>query len=223
VKDQGLLNRIGRPEQYALVRAAVDLKAWRAQARDQKAIQRVLRLPLGSLLVGCIANCKPQKNPLDFVRVAARVIARVPRARFVYLGDGPLKEKAKETAFFLGLKAQVHFPGWQEKASLLSAGFDVFLLTSLWEGLPCVFPQVLSQGVPVVATGVDGAPEIIKEGFNGFLCQPRDVDALADRVVLLLKNPALRRRMGQAAKKSVGREWDVADMVEKTAKLYETL
>jgi glycosyltransferase involved in cell wall biosynthesis len=220
VIDKGLLNRIGGPGQYALIRAAVDLKSWRAAGKNAAKARRVLGLPRGCALVGTMANCKPQKNPLDFVRVAAKVIARAPKTHFVYLGDGPLKSKALDEAFRLGIAKQVRFPGWQENAANLSAGFDVFLLTSLWEGLPCVFPQVMCQGVPVVATAVDGASEIVREGQNGFLCQPKDVDALADRVVLLLKDKSLCRKMSLAAARSVGREWDIPDMVEKTEKLY---
>lgn len=223
VKDKGLLNGIGRPGQYAVIRAAVDLKSWKAAGKNPGKTRQAFGLPRGCLLVGSIANCKPQKNPEDFVRTAALVLKRVPKARFLYLGDGPLKQRAKDEAFRLGVGKQVLFPGWQKQVEALSGGFDVFLLTSLWEGLPCVFPQVLSQGVPVVATNVDGAPEIIREGVNGFLCQPKDVEALADRVILLLKNPALRRRMGRQAAKSVGKEWDVRDMVERTEELYSSI
>ncbi len=206
-RHKGLLN--GVAGNYRLLRAAVDLGAW----------SKVRRRGAG-LTVGCIANCKEQKNPLDFVRCAALVLKQAPKARFIYVGDGPLRARAEALAGELGLARQLRFPGWVDDPRAMAAGFDVFLLTSLWEGLPCVFPQVLAMGIPVVATNVDGAPEIIREGKNGYLCAPGDVEALADRVTLLLKNPALRRRMGTAARKGLSKEFGFPDMVKQTAAIY---
>jgi glycosyltransferase involved in cell wall biosynthesis len=225
-RDKGLLNGVGHPHQYTLLRAAVDLKAWSSTKRNKAALKLALRKgpkPLRvapRFVVGCIANCKAQKNPLDFVRVAALVLKEEPKAAFVYVGDGPLREDAEALAREWGITARVRFLGWQKDPRALAVGFDVFLLTSLYEGLPCVFPQVLSQGTPVVATNVDGAFEIVREGVNGYLCQPRDVEALAARVLALLQDVALRRRMGAAAKASVAADFDFPAMVARSAGLY---
>ena len=225
-REKGLLNGVGKAHQYVLLRAAIDVPAWAATARSKQALNKALRsLPrplrqAPSLVVGCIANCKAQKNPLDLVRVAALALKQAPKAAFVYIGDGPLRLEAEALAQELGIAARVRFLGWQKDPRTLAAGFDVFLLTSLYEGLPCVFPQVLVQGTPVVATNVDGAAEIVREGVNGYLCQPRDVEALAARVSALLTDAALRKRLSVNAKKSVGREFAFADMVARTAELY---
>jgi glycosyltransferase involved in cell wall biosynthesis len=225
-RDKGLLNGVGKPHQYALLRAAVDLQLWARAPRNKRALMAVLRKtpkPLKQaprFVVGCIANCKPQKNPLDFVRVAARVLTEVPQACFVYVGDGPLKADAQALAAKLGIAPRVRFVGWQKDPQALAAGFDAFLLCSLYEGLPCVFPQVLIQGTPVVATGVDGAAEIVREGVNGYLCQPRDVEALASRVTALLTDKTLRQNLGAAARLSVGEEFTVDAMVSRSALLY---
>jgi glycosyltransferase involved in cell wall biosynthesis len=225
-RDKGLLNGVGYPHQYTLLRAAVDLKAWSGTKRSKAALQAALRKGPRPLrvapryVVGCIANCKAQKNPLDFVRVAALVLKEEPKAAFVYVGDGPLREEAEALARDLGVAARVRFLGWQKDPRALAAGFDVFLLTSLYEGLPCVFPQVLSQGTPVVATNVDGAAEIVREGVNGYLCQPRDVEALAARVTALLRDGALRHRLGAAARAGVAPDFDFPTMVARSAGLY---
>ena len=225
-RDKGLLNGVGKPHQYALLRAAVDLKAWAQAPRNKRALLAALRKTprppkqAPRFVVGCIANCKAQKNPLDFVRVAARVLKEVPQACFVYVGDGPLRASAEALAVQLGVAARVRFLGWQKEPQALAAGFDVFLLTSLYEGLPCVFPQVLVQGTPVVATGVDGAAEIVREGVNGYLCQPRDIEALASRVTALLTDKALRQNLGAAAALSIAEEFTVDDMIVRSAALY---
>jgi glycosyltransferase involved in cell wall biosynthesis len=210
-RDKGLFNGVGRPRQYRLLRAGVDLEAWRA----------LLPTAHEGLVVGCIANCKEQKNPLDFVRVAALALKREPELQFVYLGDGPLRKEAEALAQSLGVADHVNFKGWVEDPKELARGFDLFLLSSLWEGLPCVFAQVLSMGIPVVATDVDGASEIIHEGINGYLCQAGDVEALADRVSVLASDAGLRSRMSGAAK-NVDPEFDFQDMIKKTEAIYES-
>ena len=219
LRDKGLLLRIGSPHRYTLVRAAVDLQAWRNTPRSKAALKRVLPR-VRPRVVGVIANLKPQKAPLDFVRIAAEVCRGRKDVDFIYVGDGPLRPQAQDLAASLGLSGRVHFLGWQREPRLLAAGFDVFLLPSLHEGLPCVFPQVLSLGVPVVASQVDGASEAVKEGVNGFLCQPRDIEAMADRVGRLLDSPALARKLGAGAKKGVDAEFGIAAMLAKTGMVY---
>jgi glycosyltransferase involved in cell wall biosynthesis len=219
LRDKGLLQGIGRPDQYMVLRAGVDLEAWASTPRSRAALKRLLP-QLRPHVVGVVANLKPQKAPLDFVRVAALVAKGRKDVDFVYIGDGPLKAEAQALARSLGVGQQAHFLGWQRDPRLLAAGFDVFLLPSLFEGLPCVYPQALSLGLPVVATAVDGAAEAVKEGVNGYLCQPRDVEALADRVGALLDDGALRRRMGAAARASVGPEFGFDAMVQRSAQAY---
>jgi glycosyltransferase involved in cell wall biosynthesis len=220
LRDKGLLQGIGQPHQYALLRAGVDLGAWRRTPRSRKALQALVP-GLKPKVVGVIANMKHQKAPLDFVRIAARVCRDHKDVDFVYVGDGPLRSQAQALAAELGAAKRVHLLGWQRDPRALAAGFDVFLLPSLFEGLPCVYPQALSLGLPVVGTQVDGAAEVIREGVNGYLCQPRDVEALADRVGELLKDAGLRQAMGAAAKRGVGPEFSYADMVQRSAALYE--
>lgn len=222
LRDKGLLLRIGSPHRYSLVRAAVDVGAWSGTPRSRAGLKRLLPR-LRPRVVGVIANLKPQKAPLDFVRIAAEVCRWRKDVDFVYVGDGPLKQEAARLASSLGLSGHVHILGWQREPRLLAAGFDVFLLPSLYEGLPCVFPQALSLGIPVVASQVDGAAEAVKEGINGYLCQARDIAAMADRVGSLLDSPALRRRLSIGAKAGVGAEFGYADMLEKTARIYATL
>jgi glycosyltransferase involved in cell wall biosynthesis len=217
--DKGLALGIGDTGRYALVRAGIDLEAWRNEARRKGALKREIP-DLRRKVVGVVANLKPQKAPLDFVRVAAKVCAERPDVDFVYVGGGPLLADARDLAEVLGVGDRVRFLGWKRNPRALAAGFDVFLLPSLFEGLPCVFPQALALGVPVVASCVDGAAEAVREGVNGFLCQPRDIEALADRVGALLDDSALRRRFSAAARASVGEEFGFDAMARGTAAVY---
>lgn len=222
LREKGLLMGIGRPDQYALLRAGVDREAWAATPRSRAALRRLVP-GLRPKVVGVVANLKPQKAPLDFVRVAALVAARRRDVDFVYVGDGPLRGQAEALALRLGLAGRLHLLGWQRDPRVLAAGFDVFLLPSLFEGLPCVYPQALSLGLPVVGTAVDGAAELVREGRNGYLCQPRDVEALADRVGALLDDASLRRALGRAARASVGPDYGFEAMARRSAELYHPL
>ena len=163
-------------------------------------------------------------DPVKDYESLLRALALLPEhAHLAVAGDGRLAGELRSRAIGLGLGNRVRFLGYQDDPRRLMRAADAYVLSSLWEGLPCVFPQVLAQGTPVVATCVDGAAEIVREGVNGFLCQPKDVDSLADRVALLLKDSALRRAMSRNAARSLGKEWGVGDMVRRTEALYASI
>jgi glycosyltransferase involved in cell wall biosynthesis len=229
VRDKGLLMGIGRPSQYRVIRAAVDLGAWslpRLSPEERAGRLRGLGLPRDAKLVATLANLKPQKDPACFVATAAAALKAWPGPEplhFIYIGGGPLLEACQAQAASLGIAERVHFLGWRQDAAGLLACADAFLLTSRFEGLPCVFAQAMSLGLPVVATDVDGAPEIVREGKTGYLCTPGDSQALSQRLLKLLQDPALAQRLGQAGRESLGPEWGLADMAQRHAELYQEL
>jgi glycosyltransferase involved in cell wall biosynthesis len=227
-RQKGQLQDIGHAAQYHLIRAAADIRPWQQAVSKRSAGRELLGIPEGVPVVGTLANLKPQKDPLTFVRTAAHVIKAWKPGQgacpvFVYLGDGPLKAQAQALAKALGIEAQLRFMGWVKDPQNYMAGYDVFLLSSAFEGLPCVFPQAMALQLPVVATHVDGAPELVKEGVTGFLCLRQDAESLADRILLLLADPLMRKEMGQAGAASLGPEWSYDDMVKKTEALYASL
>jgi hypothetical protein len=105
---------------------------------------------------------------------------------------------------------------------MLSA-IDVFLLTSLWEGLPRVIPQALAMEVPVVANRVDGSAEAIIQGETGFLCPAGDIECLSNCCIELLRDPARRQAMGTKGHTYALKEFDLQVMVKQIAALYEEL
>jgi glycosyltransferase involved in cell wall biosynthesis len=103
------------------------------------------------------------------------------------------------------------------------AAIDVFLLTSLWEGLPRVIPQALAMGVPVVANRVDGSVEAIIQGETGFLCQAGDIECLSTCCIELLRDPARRQVMGAKGHTYALQEFDLQAMIHQLTALYEEL
>jgi len=204
-----------------LIRSGVELDRFRSPQGGEE-LRRRLGVPVGAPLVVQVGNFKPQKAPLDFVRVAARVAARVGGAHFVMVGDGPLRSRAEELAQELGVAGQTLFPGWLDDVAPLLAAADVSVLTSRHEGLPRAAVESLAAGVPVVATAVDGLTEVVRDGANGFLAAPGDVESLAAGVCRLLEQRELRTAMARAAREGL-EEFDISLMVQKQEELYRWL
>jgi glycosyltransferase involved in cell wall biosynthesis len=179
-------------------------------------------VPSDAPLVAMISCLKPQKAPVDFVRVAARVLESVPDAHFVQAGDGELRGEVLAEAERLGISGRFHLLGWRRDVREIIHLSDVIVLTSLWEGLPRVIPQAMAAGKPVVATAVDGTPEAVRDGVNGFLATPHDIGRMSDKVVLLLKDEAMRREMGERGRETA-EEFDERRMLRQITDLYDGL
>jgi len=204
----------------SVIRSGVDLG--RAASGDGAAARRALGIPPDAPLAVQIGNFKPQKGPLDLVRVAAGVVRRVPAAVLVAIGDGPLRSAAASLAADLGLAGRLLMPGWTDDVPGLLAAAQVSVLMSRHEGLPRAAVESLAAGVPVVATAVDGTPEVVRDGDNGFLVPPGDVASAADRVSRLLEDAELRARLAAGTGRGL-EEFDIARMVRAQEELYRCL
>jgi glycosyltransferase involved in cell wall biosynthesis len=183
---------------------------------------RSWRVPEDKVIVGMIACLKPQKSPEDFIEIAARVLKQTDRAHFVIAGDGELRGSVEERIRLHGIEASVTLLGWQNEKEMpeIYRNLDIVVLTSLWEGLPCVFSEAMACELPVVATNVDGAREAIVEAENGFLHQPHDIERMAQSVLKLVADSAMRQKMGQNGKKRV-MEFDIGTSVDTVESTYQ--
>jgi glycosyltransferase involved in cell wall biosynthesis len=219
-RERGLVDGIGTPNLYQTVRPGIDLPRFRDVAADPCAAKAALGLPPNALVVGTVSRLAAQKAPLDFVRMAAIVHARRPDVHFVFVGGGPLAGIVADAVCAAGLTNVVHLLGYREDVPQLLRALDVFVLNSLWEGLPAVFAQAMCAALPLVATHAGGASEAIVEGENGFLTAPGDPDALAARVLSLLDDPNLRRKMGARGLSLVDPLFSEERMVHQIEALY---
>lgn len=209
------------PGEVTLIRSGIPLERFR-RGGDGTAARSRLGLPAVGPVVTSIGNFKPQKAPLDFVRVAAEVARAVPEATFVMAGDGPMRPRAEALAAELGLAGRVIFCGWWDDVPGLLAASSVSVLTSRHEGLPRAAVESLAAGVPVVATAVDGTVEVVRHGVNGLLAPPAGVAELAAGVTALLVDPALRDRLARRAPEGLD-EFDIDRMVRHQEELYRWL
>lgn len=221
-RDKGLRHRIGRPEQYEVIYPGSDLAAFQPATPSQRqAVREEFGFPPDAKLVGLVACLKPQKAPVDFVRAASLVTHR-DVARFLIVGDGPERPAVEQEIKKLGLEGRVVLAGWRRDVARLLPAFDVLALSSRWEGLPCVLAQAMASVVPVVATDVEGTREAVSEGKTGRLVPAGEPEALAQALVDLLADPALRQRLGVAGLEKA-HIFSIAAMVRRLDQLYQKL
>jgi len=221
--EKGLKARIGHPQQYHLIRSAIPLDEFDPSKVNQSQARDALGIPADMPVLGNVGRFSIQKNPVEWVRVAGRVARSLPECRFLLVGDGPLRAEVESSLAEEGIAERTVLTGLRRDVPQMLAAMDVFLLTSLWEGLPRVIPQALAMEVPVVANRVDGTAEAIHHGKTGFLCEPGDLQCLSDRCLTLLTDPHLRLEMGHQGREYVLKEFDLRRMVDQIAELYETL
>jgi len=218
---KGLANRIGKEGQYEVVHCATNLKAFSEIKVNFYQKKREFGINSKSPVVGMVACFKPQKAPQDFIFLAHRVSQVLPSARFLLVGDGELRGKVEKLIKRFNLTDRVILAGWRRDVPEIMQIIDILVLTSLWEGLPIVFAEAMASGKPIVATAVDGAKEAIIEGVNGFLVEPHDIERFADRVIRLIRDRELAKRMGTEGRKMVYPKYDLAHMLRRIEEVYE--
>jgi glycosyltransferase involved in cell wall biosynthesis len=180
-----------------------------------------LGIPADTPLVGTVGRLGAQKAPLDFVRMA-RIVARArPDARFVWVGRGPLMEAARAEAQRLGV--EVTFTGYRPDAARIASTFDVYVVSSLYEGVGRSLTEALASGRPVVATAVDGVADVVVHGATGLLASARDPSGLAERVTWMLDHPAAAQRMGRQGRGFVRSLFAQSELCGRLDRLYSDL
>jgi len=191
-----------------------------AKAADLARRRSELGWTPGRPVVGTIARLHRQKGISHLLQASRRILKAVPETRIVVVGDGPQSDRMRRDALRLGLGERCLFLGAREDATALLALFDIFVLPSLWEGLPFVLVEAAALGKPIVATAVDGVPEILEEGQTGLLVPPGDSEALANAVIRLLRDKDEAGRLAEKARSLVPPRFPLRRMVERTQNLY---
>lgn len=194
---------------------------------NKEALRRSLNLSPTAFIFGSVCRLVTQKGLSVALRAFAAALAAMGGAtsvdpHYVIVGDGPLREALTAEARTLGLEARVHFLGWRSDARALYLAFDAFLMPSLWEGFGLVALEAMAARLPILASAVSALPEIVVNGETGYLSPPNDAEALAARMLALLRDPPLSVRMGEAGHERLERVFSVARMVEDMAKVYAT-
>lgn len=220
IRDRLIGDGIPRTK-IAVVHEGVDVE--RMVNLPAGSVHEALYLPHRSPIVGSVSALVPHKGLHHLIDAAAAVVRQVPDVRFVILGDGELRQSLEEHIRHKHLERHVFLAGFRADVLELMKDFDVFAVSSLQEGMCTALVDAMAASKPAVATAVGGVPEVLADGETGFIVQPRDDKALAEKIVLLLKDPALRRRMGEAGLARAREHFTVERMVQGTAEAYERM
>ncbi len=187
-------------------------------------IRRELGIPDDSPVAGILAVLRPEKDHRTFLTAARLVLDDLPAARFLVVGDGPLADHVRGEAAALDLDGPVTFTGRRADVPEVLAAFDVSVLCSTdVETFPLAFLEAMATGLPLIGTRVGGLPEMIEEESNGLLVERADPRGLADAMLRVLFDPALRRAWGERSRQRVEREFGLEGMVRAYENLFEEL
>jgi glycosyltransferase involved in cell wall biosynthesis len=210
-----------KAEQVEVVVQGVDLPAVR-QAADRAAVRRELGVADDDVLVGTVANLRPQKGYPDLLQAASTVVDKLPEARFVAIGQGPMEAEIAALHGTLGLEARFSLLGYRADAVRVMSGFDVFCMASHHEGLPVALMEALALGLPVVVTRVGGNAELVTDGVEGRLVEAHQPAELARALIEVVTDRAGREAMAARAADR-GDELSILTSVRRHEELYRSL
>lgn len=211
------------PERTTVIHNGVE-EPPEVDAEAVSGIRTELGIPLRAPVVGMVANLNRAVKGIErFLDSVPRILDAVPDARFVVVGEGSRAKGLERRAAEVGGAESVHFVGYREDVDAFYALMDVSVLTSSTEGLSITLLESLSHGVPPVVTRVGGNPEVVEDGNSGFLVPLDDQEALASRIALLLRDEALRERMGRAARRRFRAQFRMDETVNRYQREYRDL
>jgi glycosyltransferase involved in cell wall biosynthesis len=208
-------------DRVRLIWNGAPLDEFAPRGRERRlAVRRELGLPADALVVGTIGRLNAQKGHRYLVDAVARVFAAAPDARLVIAGDGDQDAALRAQADALGIAPRVLFTGHRTDVPALLEAFDVFCISSTYEGTPLTLFEAMAAGKPIVSTAVDGCREVLEDGRTGLLVPARDPEALARALTRVLGEPALRESLAAAARAESAR-YDIRECVERMQELYD--
>ena len=222
LEEWGLELNIGKRSQYITIYDGIEIEKFTLDFDIAKKKQE-LGIKVDDLVVGVVAKLWEGKGHECILYAAKEIMKRTPNVKFMFVGEGYLRDRLEERVKDLGLGDYIIFTGFRADIAEINAIFDIAVLASFFEGLGRVLLEAMVLAKPVVATRVGGIVDVVDDGENGFLVEPNDSDALAEAIIKLLSDEELRFKMGEAAKNKIDRRFSAETMVSKIKELYGAL
>jgi glycosyltransferase involved in cell wall biosynthesis len=204
------------------VYSAIDFRAYQS-ALDVAAARARLDLPPGVPVLVVIAQLIPRKGHRFLLQALPTVLAKHPGARVLFVGEGAEDAALHAEVARGGLEGCVRFLGYRNDIGDILRACDVLVHPATMEGFANVAMQAMASGIPVVSSAVGGMPESVRDGVTGLLVPPCDPPALAEALLRLLDDPALRARLGEQGRGIVEQEFNTDAMVEGNLRVYREL
>jgi len=186
-------------------------------------IKKALSIPDSALVVGMVSRLSEQKDYETFFKAAERVVDKVKDVYFVAVGEGPKRQELEKAVRSRKYGEKVIFTGLRRDVPDLINAMDICVLSSHYEGCPNVILEYMAVSKPVVASDVGGCSELVIDGESGFIVPPENSHALGEKIVALVNDNDLRKKMGLAGRKRVEEKFTSKKMAENTEKLYREL
>jgi glycosyltransferase involved in cell wall biosynthesis len=226
LKSSYLAKGVGKPGEFSVIRSGMDLDYFRNarnKGHSSHLLSAEMRIDNNDTVIGYVANLEARKGHKYAIEAAEKIVAKYPHTKFLFVGEGDLKDKISKTIRDKGLERNILLTGYRKDIAEVMAIFDIKIFTSLWEGLPQVVVQSVAMGIPIVSFDTDGVRELVRDGYNGYIVPMKDVDALVNMVCSLLGDMDAANQMGLNGRNIVGSEWEISTMVEKISELYKSL
>jgi glycosyltransferase involved in cell wall biosynthesis len=218
-----MIEEKGIPEGKVLtIPTGVDLTQFNPR-ESREDLRGELGIPARTPVYGTVAVFRRLKGHRYLLEAVPEITRSVPGAKLLLIGEGPQENNLQKIIAEKGIKESVIMPGFREDIARVLNTLDVFVFPSLEEALGTAILEAMSMEKPVVATRVGGIPEVVQEGRTGYLIDPEDPRAIAQRVIRLLKDGEMRRQMGAEGRKLVETHYDNRVMVRQLEKLYHEL
>ena len=175
----------------------------------------------GQLTIGYVGRLQKVKGVHFLIDAFARLVSEYPHLQLQLVGDGSERAALAQQAQALGVSDNIHFLGIRADMPALYPTFDLFVLPSLWEGMPNVALEAMACGVPVIATNTGGTPEVVQTGRSGILVAPGDVTALYEAMAMLIADAEMQCRLAQAGRRFVEQTFSINQTVASTVTLYD--
>jgi len=186
-------------------------------------LREELGIPAQAPVFGTVSVFRRLKGHQYMLEAVPEILRAVPEAKVLLAGEGPQEKNIRSKVEELGIGKAVFLPGFREDIPKVLNTMDVFVFPSLQEALGTAILEALAMKRAVVASRVGGIPEIIEDGKTGFLVDPEKPAAIAERVIPLLKNPDLRRQVGDRGRRFVEIHYDNRLMIRRLEALYREL
>lgn len=199
-----------------------DFEKLNANSLERKSLRKEFKFEDDDFVIGYVANFAPRKGHLQLVTAFEEIIKKIPKAKLFLVGKGELQEvneKVKE----INLEDKICFAGWRQDIASCMSAMDLFIQPSLSEAFSQVLIESMGIGLPIIATDVGGASEVITNGENGILIEPNNVESIVKNTIDLFYNNDFRPKMALAGQKSVRERFTVEKMVSKQIDLYQEL
>ncbi len=213
------------PDKVITIYNGIDVQRFALQISEQErsALLREIGIAEPAIVVTTVARLHPQKGHHYLLQAVPAVLKALPDAHFLFVGEGPLDSQIKEEISEAGLTANIHLVGARSDIPQLLAISQLFVLPSLWEGLPNVLLEAMAAGLPVVSTDVDGCAEVVVNGETGLLVSPASIDQLAEAIVRILGDELLATRFGAAGRERAELSFSQEKNLSSYVSLYSSL